>query len=99
VGSGINFVDAGGCHMLFHEAGAMKLSGRMISFCSLKSEVLDLLTRGGCLARIGQDNVFRNEDEAIAGIVGRLDPERCGCCRNRVFLECTGRPGGEASPD
>ncbi|MGD9609466.1 MAG: SulP family inorganic anion transporter [Desulfovibrionaceae bacterium] len=97
VGSGINFVDAGGCHMLFHEAGAMKLSGRMISFCSLKNEVLDLLARGGCLARIGQDNVFRNETEAIAGIVGRLDPERCACCRDRVFLECVGRPGGEVS--
>ena len=64
VGSGINFVDAGGCHMLFHEAGAMKLSGREIYFCSLKAEVMDLLHRGGCLARIGADNVFRGEGEA-----------------------------------
>lgn len=99
VGSGINFVDAGGCHMLFHEAGAMKLSGREIYFCSLKAEVLDLLTRGKCLARIGQNNLFRGEGEAIAGIVARLDPERCACCRERVFFECDGRPGGEASGD
>jgi SulP family sulfate permease len=95
VGSGINFVDAGGCHMLFHEAGAMKLSGREIYFCSLKAEVMDLLARGGCLSRIGPDNVYRGEGEAIAGVVSRLDPERCACCPVRVFRECAGRPGGE----
>jgi SulP family sulfate permease len=96
VGSGINFVDAGGCHMLFNEAGAMKLSGREIYFCSLKADVIDLMTRGGCLARIGPDNIFRDESEAIAGVVARLDPERCACCPSRVFTECHGRPGGEA---
>lgn len=96
VGSGINFVDAGGCHMLFHEAGAIKLSGREIYFCSLKGEVMDLLARGGCLSRIGAGNIFRSEGEAIAGMVARLDPERCACCPERVFLECAGRPGGEA---
>jgi len=97
LGSGINFVDAGGCHMLFHEAGAMKLSGREIFFCSLKREVLELLTRGGCLARIGPDNVFPDKESAIAGIVSRLDPERCACCPVRVFAECASRPGGWAS--
>ncbi len=95
IGSGINFIDAGGCHMLFHEAGSMRLSGREIFFCSLKGEVMELLTRGGCLARIGAQNVFRDKASAIAGIVSRLDPERCACCRERVFSECAKRPGGE----
>lgn len=98
VGSGINFIDAGGCHMLFHEAGAMRLSGREISFCSLKSEVMELLERGGCLARIGKANVFPDKATAIAGIVARLDPERCACCRERVFAECRFRPGGADEP-
>jgi SulP family sulfate permease len=97
VGSGINFIDAGGCHMLLHEAGSLKLSGREIYFCSLKGEVLDLMTRGGCLARIGAQNVFRGKASAIAGIVARLDPSRCACCRERVFAECADRPGGEAA--
>lgn len=96
VGSGINFIDAGGCHMLFHEAGTMKLSGREIFFSSLKSEVMELLTRGGCLDRIGRGNVFRSKASAIAGIVSRLDPERCACCHLRVFAECAKRPGGDA---
>ncbi|EHJ48514.1 sulfate transporter [Solidesulfovibrio carbinoliphilus subsp. oakridgensis] len=95
LGSGINFIDAGGCHMLFHEAGAMKLSGREIFFCSLKSEVMELLRRGGCLARIGAGNVFKDKSTAISGIVARLDPERCACCHLRVFDECRARPGGE----
>ncbi len=97
VGSGINFIDAGGCHMLFHEAGSMRLSGREIFFCSLKSEVMELLTRGGCLSRIGAQNVFRGKGSAITGIVSRLDPERCACCRERVFAECATRPGGAAA--
>ncbi len=95
IGSGINFVDAGGCHMLFHEAGSLKSSGREIFFCSLKSEVMKLLDRGGCLSRIGPNNVFRNKAAAIAGIVSRLDPARCACCHVRVFAECAGRPGGK----
>ncbi|EFL50179.1 sulphate transporter [Solidesulfovibrio fructosivorans JJ]] len=95
LGSGINFIDAGGCHMLFHEAGTMRLSGREIFFCSLKSEVLELLRRGGCLARIGPQNVFPDKSTAIAGIISRLDPERCACCHTRVFAECAARPGGE----
>ncbi|KHK01414.1 SulP family inorganic anion transporter [Desulfovibrio sp. TomC] len=97
LGSGINFIDAGGCHMLFHEAGAMKLSGREIFFCSLKREVLELLERGGCLDRIGRQNVFPDKESAIAGIVERLDPERCACCPARVFAECATRPGGWAA--
>ena len=60
---------------------------------------MDLMTRGGCLDRIGRDNVFRTQAEAIAGIVARVDPERCACCRDRVFVECAGRPGGEAAGD
>ena len=99
LGSGINFVDAGGCHMLFHEAGTMRLAGREIFFCSLKSEVLELLKRGGCLARIGAANVFPDKSSAIAGIVSRLDPERCACCHVRVFAECARRPGGEEAEE
>jgi len=99
VGSGINFIDAGGCHMIFNETGSLRLSGREIFFCSLKSEVRGLLRRGGCLARIGEANVFRDKASAIAGIVPRLDPARCACCRERVFAECAGRPGGPGTDE
>ena len=95
IGSGINFMDATGCHMLFHENRSLRLAGREISLCSLKREVLDMLKRGGCFADMGSEHVFSSKDEAIQSIVSRLDPERCSVCTARVFAECAERPGGD----
>lgn len=95
VGKGVNFVDAGGCHMLFQEAHRLRLAGREMFFCSLKTEVMEVLMRGGCLRRLGEGNLFLSEEEAIAHIVPRVDPERCACCPARVFRECAAMPGGE----
>jgi SulP family sulfate permease len=95
VGSGINFIDASGCHMLFNEALNLKLSGRDMFFCSLKTEVQEVLKRGMCLKRLGGEHIFESEGVAIAQMVPRLDPERCACCWTRVFRECERMPGGE----
>jgi Sulfate permease and related transporters (MFS superfamily) len=95
VGGGINFIDASGCHMLFNEALSLKLSGRDMFFCSLKTEVLEVLKRGMCLQRLGGEHIFESESLAIAHMVPRLDPERCACCHARVFRECERMPGGE----
>ncbi|MDP2848256.1 MAG: SulP family inorganic anion transporter [Humidesulfovibrio sp.] len=95
VGSGINFIDASGCHMLFNEALSLKLSGRDMFFCSLKTDVREVLKRGMCLKRLGGEHIFESEGQAIALMVQRLDPERCACCHLRVFRECERMPGGE----
>jgi len=95
VGGGINFIDSSGCHMLFNEALNLKLSGRDMFFCSLKTEVLEVLRRGMCLKRLGGEHIFETENQAIAQMVPRLDPERCACCHARVFRECERMPGGE----
>jgi sulfate permease, SulP family len=95
VGAGINFIDASGCRMLSNEALNLKLSGRDMSFCSLKGEVQEVLKRGMCLERLGGEHLFESEGLAIAHMVPRLDPERCACCANRVFRECAQMPGGE----
>jgi len=92
IGSGINFMDATGCNMLFRENRSLRLTGREISLCSLKREVLDMLKRGGCFANMGPEHVFSSKDEAIKSIVPRLDPERCAGCTARVFAECCERP-------
>jgi SulP family sulfate permease len=93
IASGINFMDAAGCQMLFHENRSIRLTGREISLCSLKREVMEMLKRGGCFADMGVEHFFASKDEAIHAIVARLDPERCAACRVRVFSECEDRPG------
>jgi SulP family sulfate permease len=100
IASGINFMDATGCHMLFHENRSLRISGREISLCSLKREVMDMLKRGGCFADMGSQHFFTSKDEAIHTIISRLDPERCAVCHLRVFTECNERPGSKNSwPD
>jgi sulfate permease, SulP family len=94
IASGINFMDATGCHMLFHENRSLRMAGREISLCSLKREVLDMLKRGGCFADMGAEHIFSSTDEAVLVIVTRLDPERCAGCTFRVFAVCSQRPGG-----
>ncbi|MEW5772504.1 MAG: SulP family inorganic anion transporter [Thermodesulfobacteriota bacterium] len=95
VASGVNFMDVSGCEMVFHEGHALHAGGRALYLCSVKPEVMLILNRGGCLARVGAENVFEDKYEALAAIVPRLDPERCRECRVRIFLECAGQPGPE----
>jgi SulP family sulfate permease len=97
VGSGINFIDVAGCEALAQEAHRLHLSGRKLYLCSLKGEVMDVLRRGECIKRIGEENVFRSKIEAIEKIVPQLDPERCRVCTARIFSECAQMPGG--NPD
>ena len=93
-GGGINFIDVAGCAMFAEEARRLRLEGRTLYLCSLKGEVLEVLKRGGCLERVGGENLFRSKSEAVRTLVlTRLDPERCRVCRVRIFNECTQMPG------
>lgn len=93
VGSGINFIDVAGCHMMSQETHRMRLNGRQVYLCSVKGDVIDVIKRGGCIKSIGEDNVFRSKVDAIQRIVPKLDPERCRHCKVRIFNECKQMPG------
>jgi sulfate permease, SulP family len=97
VGSGINFIDVAGCEALVNEAHNLRVNGRQMYLCTLKSEVLHTLTRGGYLPRIGEVNLFRSKLEAVERIVPCLDPERCRVCTARIFRECAQMPGAKPS--
>jgi len=73
------------------------VNGRKLHLCSLKSEVLNTLKRGGYLQRIGEENVFPSKLDAIKKIAPRLDPERCRVCTVRIFQECANMPGVKPS--
>lgn len=92
VGSGINFIDVSGCEMLFHEGHSLHREGVQLYLTSIKSEVMGMLKRGGCLEIIGESNVFSSKIEAVRKIIPLLDPERCNKCLSRVFRECPRRP-------
>ncbi len=98
VGGGINFIDVAGCEMLANESRTLRLSGRQLYLCSLKGEVISVLERGGYLARIGAEYLYRSKSEAIKKLLHtRLDPERCRVCKVRIFNECTKMPGAPPS--
>jgi len=95
IGSGINFIDVAGCEMLATEAHSLHMTGGKLYLCGLKSEVLEVLSRGGYLRQIGEENIFRTKTEAVRKIVSRLDPQRCRYCKARIFNECAQMPKEE----
>ena len=86
--------------MIAEEARRLHLEGRTLYLCSLKGEVLEVLKRGGCIGRVGGENLFPSKSEAVRTLVlSRLDPERCRVCRVRIFSECDRMPGISAFDD
>jgi sulfate permease, SulP family len=100
IGSGVNFIDAAGGELLVREAKWQReYGGGALYLANLKSPVIDILERGGFLARIGRENVFATKAAAVAAIYPQLDVEVCRRCRARIFTECERLPDGSARDD
>lgn len=96
VGSGINFVDVSGCEMLFEEGRSLHLEGKELYLCSLKEEVRDILSRGGCTQAVS--HIFQTKKDALEHIVPLLDPGICAGCRAHVFWQCESLQQGDCPP-
>ena len=88
----INTVDMAGAELLVEEARRRRAEGGQLYFYSLRKPVEELLERGGYMAEIGGENVFRGKREAIGGVFTRLDRSICAKCRARIFEECASVP-------
>lgn len=88
----INFVDMTGAELLVQEAHRRRALGGQLYFYSLRLPVEELFERGGYMAEIGRENVFRGKREAIGGVFTRLDRSICATCRARIFEECASVP-------
>ena len=88
----INTVDMEGAELLVEEARRRRADGGQLYFYSLRKPVEELLERGGYMAEIGRENVFRGKREAIGGVFTRLDRSICASCRARIFEECASVP-------
>ena len=88
----VNFIDMAGAELLVEEARRRRSSGGQLYFYSLRKPVESLLERGGYMAEIGREHVFRGKREAIGGVFTRLDRSICASCRARIFEECASVP-------
>jgi len=93
----INTVDMAGAELLVEEARLRRDAGGQLYFYSLRKPVEEMLERGGYMAEIGRENVFRGKREAIGGVFTRLDRSICATCRARIFEECASVPKPEDS--
>jgi anti-anti-sigma factor len=68
VGNGINELDASGVDMLETMLERLQSQGLRVSISGLNDAVLDTMRRTGLLARLGEENVFRNASRAVSAI-------------------------------
>jgi MFS superfamily sulfate permease-like transporter len=68
VGNGINELDASGEEMLATMIDRLHRQNLQVSISGLNDAVLDTMRRTGLLAKIGEDNMYRNASRAIEGI-------------------------------
>jgi sulfate permease, SulP family len=87
--SGINHVDLDGAEWLVNEAKYWreKKGGGML-IVRLKLVAQEVLSDGGYLDEIGQENLFTSKTDAVAALYAKLDRNVCRACPNRVFIEC-----------
>ena len=72
VGDAINQLDASGEEVVHHLVERLRDGGMEVVFSGLKKQILDVMRSTGLFDKIGQDNIFATEDQAIAAIYERL---------------------------
>lgn len=92
----VNFVDIAGAEWLAHEARRRRAAGGRFWFCGLREGAGALLGKRDFRPSFGPGAFHASKRDAIARIVGELDPAECAKCRARVFDECRRRPGPPA---
>lgn len=92
VARNINFVDVAGAEVLLREARKRRSDGGQLYLQGTRQPVEDVLRNCGFMQEIGEQNVFRSKDEAIAAVFGRLDRAICARCTARIFQECASLP-------
>ena len=75
VADGVNQIDASGEETIRLLAQRLAENKVVLAFSGLKKQVLDVLRATGTLEVIGADNLFIDEDQALAALAGRVtDP-------------------------
>jgi len=72
VGDAINSLDSSGEEMLQNLVGQLRETGVELVFSGLKKQVLDVMRATGLFDRIGNENIFATECQALKAIFARL---------------------------
>ncbi|TXF12210.1 SulP family inorganic anion transporter [Pelomicrobium methylotrophicum] len=73
VADGINQMDASGEEAVRHLNARLREAGVTLSFSGLKRQVLEVMERTGLIEKIGRDNLFAREDDALEALAKRID--------------------------
>jgi len=72
VGNGINGLDASGVEMLKTLLERLGQAGITLAFSNLKTTIIEVLGRTGLLEKIGSENIFNTDREALEALSARL---------------------------
>ncbi len=72
VGNGINQLDASGDEVIHHMVERLRANGIRVVFSGLKKQVIDIMRYSGLLTFIGEENIFFDEDKALASIYAQV---------------------------
>ncbi len=76
VADGINQIDASGVEAVRLLAERLRASGVTLAFSGLKKQVRDVFDAGGIATPIGAENLFVDENQALAALAARVtDPD------------------------
>lgn len=73
VGDGINGIDASGVEMLKNLLERLDQAGITLAFSSMKEDVTDILKRVGLCERVGEENIYITQREAMKDLCDRMN--------------------------
>jgi len=92
VADGINQIDASGEETIRLLAQRLAENRVVLAFSGLKKQVLDVLRATGTLDVIGADNLFIDEDQALAALAGRVTDRGFDAARFPLLPAATPAP-------
>lgn len=72
VSDGINELDASGDEVIHHLLDRLRSNGIRVIFSGLKKQVLDIMRQSGLLRTIGEENLFTDEEAALAALYAEV---------------------------
>ncbi|HQS57705.1 MAG: sodium-independent anion transporter [Gallionellales bacterium 35-53-114] len=72
VAEGINQLDASGDEVIHHVVERLRSNGIRVVFSGLKNQVIEVMKHSGLLEYLGRENIFSDEDKALASIYAEV---------------------------